>query len=138
LFLFLLLLLFLSVQVLYFTNYLQWSDSRATVMYHVFIMMCYLTAIMGGMLADSPVRVLIAKHCRKTQSADTPTPTREKLGKQRTILYLSLVYCLGNFTMSLTAIPAVMGGGPPHWWGAGLALLLIAFGTGLRVCWLVV
>jgi MFS family permease len=50
-------------------------------------------------------------------------------GKFKTILYLSLVYCLGSVILSITAIPGVTGT-PPHWWGAVLALLILAVGTG--------
>jgi dipeptide/tripeptide permease len=39
--------------VLYFTNFYEWSNSRAIVMYHVFIMLCYVTPLFGGILADS-------------------------------------------------------------------------------------
>ena len=56
-------------------------------------------------------------------------------GKYKTILLLSLVYCAGNITLSLTAIPGTTGGGdtvedPPHWWGCMLGLFLVALGTG--------
>jgi dipeptide/tripeptide permease len=51
------------------------------------------------------------------------------LGKFRTILYLSLVYCIGNVVLAVTALPGVTGT-PPHWWGAALGLGLLAIGTG--------
>lgn len=51
------------------------------------------------------------------------------LGKYKTILYMSIVYSLGNIVLSVTAIPGFTGN-PPHWWGAFLGLFLIAFGTG--------
>jgi len=60
---------------------------------------------MGGMLGDSP------------------------LGKFRTILYLSIVYCLGNALTSITAMTPVVGD-PPSPAGAFVGLLLIAIGTG--------
>eukprot|EP00043_Microstomoeca_roanoka_P000930 m.30035 g.30035 ORF g.30035 m.30035 type:complete len:766 (-) comp10570_c0_seq1:216-2513(-) len=94
-----------AILVLYFTNFFGFTDSRATVFYHLFIMLSYLTSVFGGILADS------------------------SLGKYRTILYLSIVYCLGNIVMSFTAIPSVAGD-PPQWAGAMIGLLLIAVGTG--------
>ncbi len=41
------------VAVLYFTHYYEWADERAIVMYHLFSMLCYLTPLFGGILADS-------------------------------------------------------------------------------------
>jgi dipeptide/tripeptide permease len=32
--------------------------------------------------------------------------------------------------LAVTAIPGVMPGSPPHWWGAAISLVLIALGTG--------
>ncbi|EGD75491.1 oligopeptide transporter [Salpingoeca rosetta] len=94
-----------AILVLYFTNFFGFSDTRATVLYHVFIMLSYLTTVFGGILADS------------------------SLGKFRTILYLSCVYFAGNTVMAVTAIPSVAGD-PPNWAGAMIGLLLIAIGTG--------
>eukprot|EP01027_Heterolobosea_sp_BB2_P019163 GEZU01026915.1.p1 GENE.GEZU01026915.1~~GEZU01026915.1.p1 ORF type:complete len:204 (-),score=33.44 GEZU01026915.1:76-687(-) len=51
------------------------------------------------------------------------------LGKFWTIFLLSIVYCLGNAVVAVTAIPGVTGT-PPHWWGVALGLLLIGIGTG--------
>lgn len=36
-----------AILVLYFTHYLEWSSDRATVFYHVFVMLSYLTSIGG-------------------------------------------------------------------------------------------
>ena len=44
-----------SILVLYFSRYLQWSDSQSTVMFHSFVMLSYLTSVFGGALADSSV-----------------------------------------------------------------------------------
>lgn len=59
------------------------------------------------------------------------------LGKFKTILILSMVYCVGNIVLSVTALPGVTGGNldaipkvAPHWWGAALGLFLLAVGTG--------
>ena len=74
-------------------------------LYHLFILLSYLTSVFGGILADS------------------------SLGKYKTILILSLVYCVGNAVMSFTAIPSVAGD-PPNYAGALVGLLLISIGTG--------
>ena len=91
--------------VVYFSRYLQWSDNRSTVMFHVFVMLSYLTSAIGGGLADS------------------------RLGKYRTIFYFAIVYVLGNVVMSTTAINGLMGK-PPDSWGAITGIMLIALGTG--------
>eukprot|EP00055_Hartaetosiga_balthica_P013406 m.68744 g.68744 ORF g.68744 m.68744 type:complete len:809 (+) comp8256_c1_seq1:40-2466(+) len=94
-----------SILVLYFTNYFGFTDDKATVYYHTFILLSYLTTIFGGMMADS------------------------SLGKYRTILYLSIVYLVGITVVSVTAIPSISGD-PPSWAGVFSGLLLIAIGTG--------
>ena len=68
-------------------------------------MFCYITPLFGGMLADS------------------------SLGKFKTILILSVVYCAGTAVMSATAIPGLTGD-PPSPAGAMIGLSLIAIGTG--------
>ncbi len=95
-----------AVLVLYFINYLQWTSDQATVWYHFFILLCYFTSIFGAILADS------------------------SFGKFKTILCLSIVYCLGSVVMALTAIPGATAGDPPDPWGAYLGMLLIGIGTG--------
>ncbi len=90
---------------MYFTRFLQWSDNNATIMFHVFVLMSYLTSVLGGALADS------------------------RLGKFKTILYFSIVYAIGNCVMSGTAIPRVTGD-PPQAWGAIIGLICIALGAG--------
>lgn len=94
-----------AILVLYFKNHFGYSDSRSTVLYHVFIMLSYMTSVFGGLLADSG------------------------LGKYRTILYLSCVYCAGSLVLASTSARGATGE-PPSAWGAFLGLLLIAIGTG--------
>eukprot|EP00039_Didymoeca_costata_P012965 m.190013 g.190013 ORF g.190013 m.190013 type:complete len:726 (+) comp15635_c0_seq3:18-2195(+) len=94
-----------AVLVLYCVTYLNWDNDQATVMYHAFIMLCYLTPVLGATLGDS------------------------KFGKFKTILILSSVYCAGTMVVAGTAIPGVTGD-PPQAWGVIIGLLLIAIGTG--------
>ena len=94
-----------AILILFLTNYLRFSDDRATTILHSFVVLAYLTPLLGGPLADS------------------------YLGKFRTILYLSMVYCLGMIVVAVTAIPGVTGH-PPHWWGLCAGLFLVALGTG--------
>eukprot|EP00045_Choanoeca_perplexa_P016071 m.212310 g.212310 ORF g.212310 m.212310 type:complete len:742 (+) comp17159_c0_seq3:339-2564(+) len=94
-----------AVLVLYLTNYFGYSDDRATVFYHVFVMLSYFTTIFGGMLADS------------------------SWGKYKTILILSLVYLAGSSVLAATSINNLTGD-PPSPWGAFLGLFLIGIGTG--------
>ena len=114
-----------AVLVLFLMQYLGWSADSATAGYHGFIMLAYLTPVLGAILADGV------------------------LGKFRTILYLSLVsegamgrpavtphpppqvYIAGNAVLSGTAVPGATGPrASPSAWGAMLGLGLIALGTG--------
>lgn len=72
---------------LYLTEYLLYSESDATVIYHTFIMLAYFFPVFGAMIADS------------------------FLGKYRTILYISMIYAVGNIVLSLAAITPL---GLPH------------------------
>jgi dipeptide/tripeptide permease len=94
---------FKSILPKYLKDYLLFSEDHATALVHAFIFLAYFTPILGGFLADAI------------------------LGKFWTIVILSLVYCIGQITMSVTAIPSVTNG---HWWGCALSLILVAFGTG--------
>jgi len=42
-----------AILALYLRNVLLYSDDDATVIYHVFVMMCYFFPIFGAMLADT-------------------------------------------------------------------------------------
>ncbi|XP_017780853.1 PREDICTED: solute carrier family 15 member 2-like [Nicrophorus vespilloides] len=72
-----------TILSLYLRNELLLAENSATIVYHVFIMMCYLIPIFGAICADS------------------------FLGRYRTILYFSLIYILGNIFMIFAAIPTI-------------------------------
>ncbi|CAB1433190.1 unnamed protein product [Pleuronectes platessa] len=103
-----------AVLVLYFKYFLQWDDDLATSIYHVFVALCYLTPILGAIVADS------------------------WLGKFKTIIYLSIVYAIGQVTMAVSAIHDITDtdrDGTPnnltfHIVLSMLGLFLIALGTG--------
>ncbi|CAI9623953.1 unnamed protein product, partial [Staurois parvus] len=103
-----------AVLVLYFKYFLQWDNNLATVVYHTFVAVCYLTPILGAIVADS------------------------WLGKFKTIIYLSIVYTVGQIVMSVSAIHDITDGnrdGTPdnlsiHVALSMIGLILIAFGTG--------
>uniref|UniRef100_A0A671Z1D5 Solute carrier family 15 member 1b n=1 Tax=Sparus aurata TaxID=8175 RepID=A0A671Z1D5_SPAAU len=103
-----------AVLVLYFKYFLQWDDDFATTIYHTFVALCYLTPILGAIVADS------------------------WLGKFKTIVYLSLVYTLGQIIMAISAIHDITDhnkDGTPddmtlHIALSMVGLLLIALGTG--------
>ncbi|XP_076170148.1 peptide transporter family 1 [Ptiloglossa arizonensis] len=92
-----------TVLTFYLRNQLMYSDDTSTVIYHTFMMLAYFFPLFGAMLADS------------------------LLGKFRTILYLSIVYAVGQILLSLTAAPPI--GLPPREFSL-VGLLLIALGTG--------
>ncbi|XP_032362333.1 solute carrier family 15 member 1b [Etheostoma spectabile] len=103
-----------AVLVLYFKYFLRWDDDFATTIYHTFVALCYLTPILGAIVADS------------------------WLGKFKTIVYLSIVYTLGQVIMAISAIhdmtDANKDGTPDnmtvHVALSMVGLMLIALGTG--------
>ncbi|KAK6485551.1 solute carrier family 15 member 1-like [Huso huso] len=103
-----------AVLVLYFRYFLQWDDDTATSIYHTFVALCYLTPILGAIVADS------------------------WLGKFKTIIYLSIVYTVGQVTMAISTIHDLTDtdrDGTPnnltlHIALSMLGLILIALGTG--------
>ncbi|RVE75247.1 hypothetical protein OJAV_G00015210 [Oryzias javanicus] len=103
-----------AVLVLYFKYFLRWDDDFATTIYHTFAALCYLTPILGAIIADS------------------------WLGKFKTIVYLSIIYTLGQVVLAVSAIHDITDAnrdGTPdnmtlHIALSMLGLLLIALGTG--------
>ncbi|XP_068038579.1 solute carrier family 15 member 1 isoform X2 [Anomalospiza imberbis] len=103
-----------AVLTLYFTRFLHWEDNFATAIYHTFVALCYLTPILGAIIADS------------------------WLGKFKTILYLSIVYAIGQAVLSVGSINDLTDhnhDGTPDTIAVNIALsivglILIALGTG--------
>uniref|UniRef100_A0A3B4T7V8 Solute carrier family 15 member 1 n=1 Tax=Seriola dumerili TaxID=41447 RepID=A0A3B4T7V8_SERDU len=103
-----------AVLVLYFKYFLRWDDDLATSIYHTFVALCYLTPILGAIVADS------------------------WLGKFKTIIYLSIVYAIGQVAMAVSAIHDITDtdrDGTPdnmtfHVVLSMVGLFLIALGTG--------
>ncbi|XP_014289068.1 peptide transporter family 1 [Halyomorpha halys] len=92
-----------GVLALYLKDYLHYSENNATIIYHLFIVLCYFSPIFGGIMADA------------------------WLGKYNTILYVSLLYAFGNIVLSFGS---VAGLNIPHRELSLLGLFLIAVGTG--------
>ncbi|NXK60820.1 S15A1 protein, partial [Sylvietta virens] len=103
-----------AVLTLYFTRFLHWEDNFATAIYHTFVALCYLTPLLGAIIADS------------------------WLGKFKTILYLSIVYAIGQVLLSVGSINDLTDhnrDGSPDNVAVNIALsmiglILIALGTG--------
>ncbi|KAH9310599.1 hypothetical protein KI387_025634, partial [Taxus chinensis] len=99
-----------AILALFLSDRLGLSELKSTEMLHLFTMACYGTPVLGAIMSDA------------------------FLGKYRTILSLSLLYAVGNWVMSLAAIPdldletkrasnhAILG--------TATGLVLIAIGTG--------
>ena len=85
-----------SILVVFMTTHLMMAASTAKTSYHLFVSACYLLPVLGGYISD------------------------RFLGKYRTILYLSIVYCLGHLTLALWENQT------GTYWG----LALIALGSG--------
>lgn len=103
-----------AVLVLYLKNFLRWDEDFATTIYHTFVALCYLTPILGAIVADS------------------------WLGKFKTIVYLSIVYTVGQVVLAVSAIHDITDAnrdGKPddltfHIALSMVGLILIALGTG--------
>ncbi|XP_009708209.1 PREDICTED: solute carrier family 15 member 1 [Cariama cristata] len=103
-----------AVLVLYFKYFLQWDDNLSTAIYHTFVALCYLTPILGALIADS------------------------WLGKFKTIVSLSIVYTIGQAIMSVSSINDLTDHNrdgspdnvPVHVALSMIGLILIALGTG--------
>ncbi|XP_049828917.1 peptide transporter family 1-like [Schistocerca gregaria] len=92
-----------TILSLYLRNNLLFDENTSTVIYHVFIMLCYVVPLVGAILADS------------------------FLGRYKTILYFSLIYTAGNILLCLAAIPPISL--PPVLCSL-IGLLLVAVGSG--------
>ncbi|MEC7985401.1 MAG: MFS transporter [Myxococcota bacterium] len=82
------------------------GKAEAVARYHDFTFWVYLTPILGALLADT------------------------FLGKYRTILTLSIVYCLGHFCLALMGSAGLT---PEGWLMSGLALIALGSG-GIKPC----
>ncbi|XP_037282426.2 solute carrier family 15 member 1 isoform X3 [Rhipicephalus microplus] len=91
-----------TILTLFLINVLMFEEHTAKSVYHGFVMACYFSPVLGAMIADS------------------------YLGKFRTIFYISIVYAIGNITLAVSAVPALVD----HTWIPMIGLAVIAFGTG--------
>lgn len=85
-----------AILVIFMTKYLMMQEGNAKASYHLFASACYLFPVLGAFIAD------------------------RYLGKYKTIIYLSIVYCLGHLVLSLFESQTGL------YWGLGL----IALGAG--------
>jgi len=99
-----------SILVIYLTYFLGFGKDESTIIYHTFAALCYFFPLIGGILADS------------------------YWGKFHTILWLSIVYCIGMALMAVSAVPQLNEGldvpGTINDVLALVALLVVAIGTG--------
>uniref|UniRef100_A0A0P5Y463 Oligopeptide transporter 1 n=1 Tax=Daphnia magna TaxID=35525 RepID=A0A0P5Y463_9CRUS len=91
-----------TVLTLYMKQILDFSEDKATVLYHTFLMLSYFTPIPGAILADT------------------------YLGKFKTIAILSCIYAFGSIMLAVAAIPNFL----PQTGFSMTGLLIIAIGTG--------
>ncbi len=85
-----------AILVVFMTKHLQLAAQDATSVYHLFASACYLLPLLGSFLSD------------------------RYLGKYKTIMLLSIVYCLGHLTLAIFETEQGL------YWGLGL----IALGAG--------
>ncbi|XP_021551605.1 solute carrier family 15 member 1 isoform X2 [Neomonachus schauinslandi] len=103
-----------ALLILYFSRFIGWDDNLSTAIYHTFVALCYLTPILGALIADS------------------------WLGKFKTIVSLSIVYTIGQAVTAVSSITDLTDfnhDGTPdnlsvHVALSMIGLALIALGTG--------
>ncbi|XP_004680348.1 PREDICTED: solute carrier family 15 member 1 [Condylura cristata] len=103
-----------AILTLYFRYFFLWSDNVGTAVYHTFVALCYLTPILGAIIADS------------------------WLGKFKTIVSLSIVYTIGQVVTAVSSISELSDTNsdgapdnlPLHVALSMIGLALIALGTG--------
>lgn len=108
-----------AILVVYMTKYLTdingnpdfMGDAEARANFHLFGTAAYLLPIIGAVLADV------------------------FWGKYKTIISLSVVYCLGHLALALgdTGLGSALGISPRTWLGIGLALIAVGTG-GIKPC----
>ncbi|CAL8070263.1 unnamed protein product [Orchesella dallaii] len=97
-----------AVLTIYMRNVLNFGENKATSFYHIFLMLCYGLPVFWGVLSDS------------------------WLGKYKTILYVSILFAIGNITLTLSSIPPL---NLPVQEFFFVGLLLMAVGTaGMKPC----
>ncbi|PAA76749.1 hypothetical protein BOX15_Mlig010206g1 [Macrostomum lignano] len=89
-----------TILTLYLLKFIGLSSDHSTAIFHLFVVVCYFSPIIGGIVADS------------------------LLGRFWTIVILSIVYCIGGVVLAATAVPHLGLA------GALIGLLLIGLGTG--------
>ncbi|XP_034859037.1 solute carrier family 15 member 1 [Mirounga leonina] len=103
-----------ALLILYFSRFIGWDDNLSTAIYHTFVALCYMTPILGALIADS------------------------WLGKFKTIVSLSIVYTIGQAVTAVSSITDLTDfnhDGTPdnlsvHVALSMIGLALIALGTG--------
>jgi len=91
-----------AILVVFMTDYLMKSNAQAKTDYHLFVQWCYFLPLLGGWLAD------------------------RYLGKYKTIVWLSLVYCVGHLFLALFE-------NQPAGFAFGLGLIALGAG-GIKPC----
>lgn len=89
------------ILVIFMTKHLLMSAENAQATYHLFMSACYLLPLFGAYLSD------------------------RFLGKYKTIIFLSLIYCLGHLTLAIHESPGFLY--------AGLTLIALGAG-GIKPC----
>ena len=92
-----------TILALYLTKFIGIDRDTTTAIYSAFTAICYFTPVIGAIISDG------------------------YLGKFKTILYLSIVYLIGEIILCLTSFKPL---GAPNLAGPLVGLVIIGFGTG--------
>lgn len=113
-----------AVLVLYFKYFLRWDDNFSTAIYHTFVALCYLTPILGALIADSWLgkfkSVLILPSKKKKQTNNKPKPIYFR------ILFLPQIWsCTRDYQNYRSAHLLSLTPASSHWNGEILCHLVL-------------
>jgi hypothetical protein len=95
-----------TVLYVFLTEFLLIDKDTATAIYHAFTLVCYLTPILGAIIADGYI------------------------GLYKTILYVSCLYCSGEIILAVFSMKPL---GAPSKIGPMIGLMITALGSGGKI-----
>ena len=120
--------------VLYFTHFYGWTDSRAIVMYHVYVMVRRIAAPccpshVAGLLHDARAGRGAGRRAL-WQVPHDPVPVHRVLHWHRHCVCAHAAAPERTCDRAVTSAQPIAEATSPVWWGGVLGLMLIALGTG--------
>ena len=92
-----------TILYLFLSKFIGLDSATATMIYHLFVVICYFTPILGAILADGYI------------------------GLYKTIISFCIFYFIGEMILTLTSMVPL---GAPEIYGPCIGLFIVAIGTG--------